>query len=258
MNDVVRYDVADHVATITMNRPERLNAINGAMREGLNEAWLRFRDDNDAWVAILTGAGRAFCAGADLKDGVGSVGTWPGSFWEIPTINSFESGLELFKPTIAAVNGACIGYGLTGALACDFIIAADSAQFSYPEVKIGQPTIVGAIRLPRRVDWADAMELLLTGDRIDAAPAKEMRLVWRVVPDADLETEARQLAARLCTGAPLAARATKEVAQRTRGMPWIEAVRFGETMRRVANQTDDAAEARQASAERRPPRWQGR
>lgn len=233
MNDTVRYEVDDHVATITMNRPERLNAINGAMRDALNETWLRFRDDSDAWVAILTGAGRAFCAGADLKDGAGSTGTFAGTFWEIPTINSFESGLELFKPTIAAINGPCVGYGLTGALACDFVIASDRASFSYPEVKLGTPTIVGAIRLPRRIEWADALELLLTGDTIDAAHAKQIGLVWRVVEHKALLSEAQSLARRLCK-APIAVRATKEVAVRTRSMPWIEAVRFGETMRKVA------------------------
>jgi E-phenylitaconyl-CoA hydratase len=255
MTGTVLYEVADHVATITYNRPERLNAINGEMRTDLNATWEHFRDDNDAWVAIVTGAGRAFCAGADLKDGAGSTGTWPASFWEIPTINSFESGLELFKPTIAAINGPCIGYGLTGALVCDFVIASDRASFAYPEVLIGQPTIVGAIRLPRRVGWADAMELLLTGERIDAAHALAIGLAWRVVEHDTLLDEARALARRLCQGAPLAVRAVKEVATRTRAMPWIDAVRFGETMRKVANQTNDAAEARLAAAEGRPPRW---
>jgi E-phenylitaconyl-CoA hydratase len=255
---VVRYEVVDHVATITMNRPERLNAINGEMRRALNDTWMRFRDDEDAWVGIITGAGRAFCAGADLKDGEGSVGTFAGSFWEIPTVNSFESGLELFKPTIAAVNGPCIGYGLTGALACDFVVAADTSSFAYPEVRIGQPTIVGAIRLPRRIAWADAMELLLTGDRIDAARAKEMGLVWKVVPGDALLDEAHALARRLTQGSPLAQRATKEVALRTATMSWVDAVRFGETMRRVAQTTADAAEARAAAQEGRPPRWTGR
>src|SRR5689334_24268443 len=129
-----------------------MNAINGQMREELNAAWLRFRDDTDAWVAILTGAGRAFCAGADIREG-GSVGTFAGTFWEKPTINSFESGMELFKPTIAAVHGACVGYGLTGVLFCDFVIASTAATFSYPEVSLGMPTIVGAIRLPERLRW---------------------------------------------------------------------------------------------------------
>src|SRR4029079_6316449 len=83
--------------TITYNRPEKLNAINGEMRRDLNDAWERFRADEEAWVAIVTGAGRAFCVGADLHDGAGSAGTWPGSFWEIPTVNSFESGMAVRK-----------------------------------------------------------------------------------------------------------------------------------------------------------------
>jgi E-phenylitaconyl-CoA hydratase len=258
MDTPVDYRQQGHVVTITYNRPERLNAINGTMRDALNAAWERFRSDETAWVAIITGAGRAFCAGADLSDGAGATGTFAGTFWEKPTINSFESGMELFKPVIAAVNGPCIGYGLTAVTFCDFVIASDAATFGYPEVAIGTPTIVGAIRLPRRLNWADAMELLLLGESIDASRALEMGLVWRVVPAAALLDEANALATRLCAVAPLAARATKEVATRTAEMGWVEAVRFGETMRIVANATDDALEGRSARAERRPPEWRGR
>lgn len=258
MAEIVGYEQDDHVVTITYNRPERLNAINGDMRQGLNGAWERFRDDPDAWVAIVTGAGKAFCAGADLKDGAGAVGTWTGTFWEIPTLNSFESGWEIFKPTIAAVNGPCIGYGLTAAAACDFLIAAESATFAYPEVRIGVPTIVGALRLPPKLGWQHAMELLLLGEPIDAARALEIGLAWKVVPDDQLLDEARALADRLCQGAPLAQRAIKEVAWRGRELPWLDAVRFGETMRKVANATDDAKEGLTAAAEKRPPRWTGR
>src|SRR4051794_12723487 len=180
MPQTVLYERDGHVATITYNRPEALNAVNGDLRADLNAAWLRFREDEEAWVAIVTGAGRAFCAGADLRDGAGSVGTWPGSFWEVPTVNSFESGLELWKPTIAAVNGYCLGYGLTAVCACDFVIASERAEFGFPEVRIGVPTIVGAIRLPHRVAMQPALELLLTGDRIDAARAKEIGLALDV------------------------------------------------------------------------------
>jgi E-phenylitaconyl-CoA hydratase len=253
----VTYELEGHVATITLNRPDSLNAIDGEMREELNATWERFRDSSEAWVAILTGAGRAFCAGADLKNPGGAVGSWEGTFWEIPTVNSFESGLELFKPVIAAVNGPCVGYGLTGALACDFVIASDRATFSYPEVKIGTPTIVGAIRLPSRIGWQNAMELLLTGEPIDAARALEVGLAWRVVPHDELASAARDWAERLVAAAPLAQRATKEVAHRSRYMSWTESVRFGETMRKVAGTTADAAEGRQAWGERRKPRWRG-
>ena len=147
VSDTVLYDLDGHVATITYNRPEALNAINGPLRVDLNDAFARFRDDEEAWVAIVTGAGRAFCAGADVKDGAGSVGVFPGTFWEKPTANSFESGWEIFKPVIAAVNGYCLGYGLTLVTWCDFVIASDQAQFGFPEVSIGVPTIVGAIAL---------------------------------------------------------------------------------------------------------------
>jgi E-phenylitaconyl-CoA hydratase len=257
VSDTVLYDKDGHVVTITYHRPERMNAINGQMRDALNAAWLRFRDDVDAWVAILTGAGRAFCAGADIREG-GAAGTFAGTFWEKPTINSLESGLELFKPTIAAINGPCLGYGVTAVSFCDFVIASERATFGFPEVRLGVPTIVGAIRMPQRLNWADAMELLLIGETVNAERAKAMGLVWQVVPHDDLLAEARRLAERLCQSAPLAVRATKEVAVRARTLPWVEAVRFGETMRLVAGSTADAAEGRAAIREKRSPQWQGK
>jgi E-phenylitaconyl-CoA hydratase len=255
---LVTYELKDHIATITLNRPEARNAINGALRQDLNAAWDRFRDEEDAWVGILTANGSVFCAGADLKDGEGSVGIFGGTFWEKPTINSFESGMELFKPTIAAVNGPCIGYGLTGVLFCDFVIASTEAMFAFPEVAIGVPTIVGAIRLPRRVGWANAMELLLTGKPMSAERAREIGLVWKLVKPDDLQAEARAWARTLTAAAPLAQRATKEVAWRTADMGWIESVRFGETMRKVVRATEDVAEGRRAWRENRKPDWQGR
>ena len=256
---LVLYELEDHIATITLNRPEARNAINGELRKDLNAAWERFRDDTDAWVGILTAAGNTFSAGADLKDGAGAVGVFGGTFWEKPTINSFESGMELFKPTIAAVNGPCIGYGLTGVAFCDFVIASDKSHFSYPEVSIGVPTIVGAIRMPERIGWANAMELLLTGQPMSAERAKEVGLVWKIVEHDELMNEAMAWAKTLTKGAPLAQRATKEVAWRTKEMGWIESVRFGETMRKVATAAgaDDVAEGRKAWAEKRSPEWTG-
>ena len=258
MGDTVRYDLSGHVATITYNRPDALNAINGEMRRDLNDAFARFRDEEDAWVGIVTGAGRAFCAGADLRGEGNSAGEFAGTFWEKPTQNSFESGWEIFKPVIAAVNGHCLGYGLTLATWCDFVIASDRAQFGFPEVRIGVPTIVGAIRLPQRLNWQYAMELLLTGERFDAAHAKEIGLAGWVVPHDELMNEARALAERLLQGAPLAQRVIKEMAMRAQQLPMLEAIRFGETMRRVAGATEDAREGLRAAAERRPPEWHGR
>src|SRR5205823_8242131 len=203
------------------------------MRRDLNDAFGRFRDDEDAWVAIVTGAGRAFCAGADVRDGAGSTGVFPGTFWEKPTANSFESGWEIFKPVIAAVNGHCLGYGLTLVTWCDFVIASERAEFGYPEALLGVPAIVGAIRLPQRINWQYAMELLLTGERIDAARAHEIGLAGWVVPHDSLMREAHALADRLVAASPLAQRAMKEMAVRSQHLPTLEAIRFGETMRKL-------------------------
>ena len=233
MSGTVLYELDGHVATITYNRPDVLNAINGEMRRDLNEAFARFRDEEDAHVAIVTGAGRAFCAGADLKGEGNPAGEFPGTFWEKPTANSFESGWEIFKPVIAAVNGYCLGYGLTLVTWCDFVIASDQAEFGMPEAAIGVPTIVGAIRLPQRINWQYAMELLLTGERIDAARAKEIGLAGWVVPHDTLMDEARALATRLTAAAPLAQRAIKEMAVRSQQMSMQDAIRFGETMRKL-------------------------
>lgn len=173
MGPLATYELDGHVATITYNRPDALNAVNAQMRRDLNRAFGRFRDDEEAWVAIVTGAGRAFCVGADVREGAGAAGEFPGTFWEKPTLNSFESGWEIYKPVIAAVNGYCLGYGLTLVTWCDFVMASDQAQFGFPEVRLGVPTIVGAMRLPQRINWQYAMEMLLTGERISAGRAAE-------------------------------------------------------------------------------------
>jgi enoyl-CoA hydratase/carnithine racemase len=258
LTGTVAYEMEGHVAKISYNRPDALNAINGQMRRDLNRCFARFRDDPDAWVAIVTGRGRAFCVGGDIRDPAGSTGEFAGTFWEKPTQNSFESGWEIFKPVIAAVNGYCLGYGLTLVTWCDFVIASERAEFGFPEVRLGVPTIVGAIRMPQRVGWQYAMELLLTGERIDADRAHQIGLAGWVVPHDDLMPAARNLAARLVAAAPLAARATKEVAYRSLHLGPNEAIRFGETMRKVAAATDDATEGMRAAAEGRQPRWKGR
>ena len=143
MDDAVLYEQSGHVVTITYNRPERLNAINGEMREGLNAAWARSgttptRGSPSSRARAVHFAPEQICVTVPAP-----TGTWPGTFWEIPTHNSFESGWEIFKPIIAAVNGPCIGYGLTAVSACDFVIASDRATFAMPEVRLGVPTIVG-------------------------------------------------------------------------------------------------------------------
>lgn len=255
MGDTVLYERNGRIATITYNRPEALNAINAELRDDLNAAWARFRDDEEAWVAIVTGAGRAFSVGHDTR----AAAAQPrGTFWEVPSFQSLEGGMEIWKPVIAAVNGYALGFGLTLVSSCDFVIASERAEFGFPEVRLGIPTIQGAVRMPGRIGWQNAMELLLIGERVNAERAKEMGLAWKVVPHEQLMDEAHALANRLLQSAPLAVRATKEVAWRGQQMGFAEAIRFGETMRRVGRDTEDARAGLAAARERQQAEWQGR
>jgi len=257
MVKTVLYERVGHVATITYNRPEVRNAINGELRQELNAAFVAFRDDDEAWVAIVTGAGQCFCAGADLKQG-GAGDAEDHSFWEIPGLTSLENGLEIWKPIIAAVNGPAVGFGCTLVSACDFVIASEKANFSFPEVRIGIPTIQGSVRLPAKVGWQNACELLLLGEPVNAHRAKEIGLVFAVVPHDQLMAAAHDLAGRLCKSAPLAVRAVKEVMRRGQEMSFPDAIRFGESIRRLANLQPDAKEGLRAAREQRLPVWTGR
>jgi E-phenylitaconyl-CoA hydratase len=255
----VLYEVNDRIALITLNRPERLNAMSGDMSVALRDAWRRFRDDKDAWVAIITGTGeRSFCAGADVKDLNARSGQATAPFVSLDMDPSLESGFDVFKPIIAAVNGYCLGIGLTVALAADFRIAAQHAQFGFPEVAIGVPTIIAAIRTPWVVGQQVALEMLLTGDRFDTDYAYRTGLVNKVVPKERLLDEARALAERLCRNGPLAMKVTKEVLVRGQRMPLSEAWRLGEALRAHARQTEDAREGPRAFVEKRKADFVGR
>ncbi len=163
----------------------------------------------------------------------------------------------MWKPTIAAVNGYCLGEGLTLILSCDFRLASERATFGFPEVNLGIPTIVGAVRAPRVVGLGNALELLLIGDRVDASRAYQMGLLNRVVPHEALASEAEALAQRLCRNGPLAVRCTKEVAYRSLNLPFADAVRMGEGLRRLALQSEDAREGPRAFREKRDPQFRG-
>ena len=253
----VETDLANGVLTVTLADEANRNALSTALVGELVAALDEADADPDVRVVVLTNRGRVFCAGADLKDRGGSVGEFPGTFWEMPTVNSFESGLEVFKPTIAAVNGHCIGYGLTAVVACDFVIAADHATFSWPEVTIGIPTIVGAIRLPRKVAWADAMELLLTGEPIDAERAKEIGLAWKVVPGDQLMEEAMSYAIELANGAAAAIRWTKMSINRVIWQNLNLVLEMSLAAEGLSFHTKDHVEAANAFMEKRPPKFTG-
>jgi E-phenylitaconyl-CoA hydratase len=255
----IDFTLDDHVATITINRPERMNAMDTEHYDALSAAWIRVRDDPDVRVAIVTGAGeKSFSAGADLKSFVGAQP--PLSELLLTQKNQIlNRGLEVWKPVIAAVNGYCLGGGMTLLLATDLRIAAEHATFSVAEVKRGVfPANGGTQRIAQQLPHAIAMELLLLGDSVDAQTALRWGIVNRVVKAADLMTTARDFAARLARNAPLAVQAAKELAVRSRDMDLATGLRMEQVMLRVLQQSEDVREGTTAFSEKRAPSFQGR
>jgi enoyl-CoA hydratase/carnithine racemase len=252
----VRCEAAAGVATITLDRPARRNAIDAAATAALSSAVERFEADAGAFVAILTGSGdRAFCAGMDLQAFAAGEG---------PAILEGPGGFAGFthcartKPVIAAVNGAALGGGFEVVLACDLVVAAENAVFGSPEVKRGLFAVSGgALRLPLMIPRVRALELLLTGDSIDAATALALGLVNRVVPSDRLLEEARVLARRISANAPLSIQATLAVARAATGPSEAHWSACDSEWYRIAR-SEDAREGPAAFAEKRPPRWRGR
>ena len=255
----IELGVDQGIATIVINRPERLNALDGAAYAELSDAWTRVRDDADIRVAVITGAGdKAFCVGADLK----SFLTAPSDLsthWLTQQGQLLNRGLEVWKPVIAAVNGYCLGGGTTLLLATDMRVAAEHATFGLSEVKRGILAGNGGTqRLLANLPYAIAMEMLLTGEAIDAASAARWGLVNRVVPAAELMDTALALARSVAANAPLAVQASKELAVRSRDMDLATGLRLEQSLNRLLQFTDDATEGPKAFAERRPARFGGR
>lgn len=251
--------VADHVATITINRPERMNAMDAAHYDALSAAWVRVRDDPDVRVAIVTGAGaKSFTAGADLKSFVGA----PPPLSDLLLTQKgqlLNRGLEVWKPVIAAVNGYCLGGGMTLLLATDLRIAAEHATFAVPEVKRGVfPANGGTQRIARELPHAIAMELLLLGDTLDAQAALRWGLVNRVVKAEELLPAAMDFAQRIARNAPLAVQAAKELAVRSRDVDLATGLRLEQFLLRVLQGSDDVREGTAAFAEKRAPAFTGR
>src|SRR3712207_693181 len=211
------YEVRDGIAWITLNRPAALNAINLAMRHGLEQAWADFAADPAARVAVLSGAGgRAFSAGADLKERTISDQGPADVRWA-----HGRSDRTLRKLIIAAIDGYCFGGGFELALNCDIRIATPRAQLGLPEIRRGFfPGGGGPMRLARMIPLTNAMEMLLTGDPIDAQTALRLGIISRVVQADQLHAAAADLAGRIIRNAPLAIEAVKELALRALDMPW--------------------------------------
>ncbi len=252
----------DRILTVTMNRPEALNALDPETRVGLREIFDDFREDDDLWAAILTGAGdKAFCAGADIKKTIAPL--LDESAWV--KRKTFLSGRDVFhalenqtKPIIAAVNGYALGGGLELALCCDIRIASETASLGLPEVSIGiMPGAGGTQRLSRVVGMARALDLVLTGERIDAREALAIGLVTRVAPPGELMKTAREVAETICRKAPLGVRFAKEAVRRGAEMNLADGLAFENTLFTLLRGTRDAKEGISAFAEKRTPEFRG-
>ncbi len=260
----IDYEKRGHIAVITLNRPEAMNALDLEMSHRLAEVWREVRDDPQVWAAIITGAGdRAFCAGADLK----KLGEYYQSMTPLqrrqraeqePGLGGITRNLWVSKPIIAAVNGHCLAGGLELALACDLRVAAEHATFGLTEVRWGIiPGAGGTQRLPRLIPVGVALEMILTAQPISARRAYEVGLVNRVVPLAELMPAALELAEAICANAPLAVRTAKEAVWRGLDLSLEEGLRLEALLGEPLRQTEDVQEGLRAFREKRKPEFKG-
>jgi 2-(1,2-epoxy-1,2-dihydrophenyl)acetyl-CoA isomerase len=259
VTDGLRVEVDGPVATLTLDRPEALNALTVPVKVALREALESIAVDRDVRAVILTGAGRAFCAGQDLAErdepDAAPLAVEVRERYN-PIIRALRS---MGQPVIAAVNGVAAGAGASLAFACDLRIASEEARFVLAFGRIGLVPDSGATWfLPRLVGPAKAAELALIGDPVDAAEALRLGLVSRVVPSDQLMDEARALAERLAAGAPLALALTKGALQRSMTIDLDEALEGEAKLQGIAGASADHAEGLAAFREKRPPRFSGR
>jgi enoyl-CoA hydratase/carnithine racemase len=246
----VDYRKEDRIAVITLNREEALNAIDPAILQGLSEALVVFMHDDSSYAGIITGAGKAFSVGADVGAMLTQMKAQAGMHQAGPP--TIMKGLKLWKPLIAAINGAALGGGLELALACDIRIAAENAMFAFPEVTLGLvPGWGGTQRIAHAVPLAIASELLLMGRPINAARALQTGLVNKVVPSAELMATAMSYARNICNNAPLAVRAAKQSLVQGLGLPLESGIDIEKTYNDYLASTADFEEGVRAHLEKR-------
>jgi enoyl-CoA hydratase/carnithine racemase len=250
------FEHQDGTAKITLNRPEVMNALDPATYAEITEAFAEIDRNPDIRVGIVTGAGdRAFTAGADLK--LMHTGPPDEADWSPARQDRWDFGASPAKPLIAAINGYALAGGLELALVCDIRIASPNAVFGTPEVKWNLLHGYGSYRLPRIISLSHAMEMLLTGEFIDAAEAQRIGLVSRIVPAAELQSEAARIAARIAGNGPMAVRMTKELVQHGLATSPAEYFRLMHEYYSRVDATADQAEGLTAFAQKRPPRYSG-
>jgi len=253
-----RYEVDGPLLVLTIARPEVLNAFTPAAHREFSDAFNRYAADRDLRVAIITGSGdRAFCVGTDLKE---LARTGDDSKPETG-FAGITHRFDLWKPVIAAVNGLCLGGGMEIIAACDIAIAAEHAEFGLPEPRVGLAALGGGLlqRLPRQIASKDAMWMILTGERISAERATQLRIVNEVVAGRDLPGRARTVAAMILAGAPLAIQASKQVALQSMAFADLAtAMQADYSLVHKMLASDDAREGPRAFSEKRNPTWTGR
>lgn len=255
MTGLVQYERRGPVAILTLNRPEARNAINSAMTDALRDALNRFEKDSEIRVGILTGAGKTFCAGMDLKAFLGGEGD---------AILSGEGRFAGFvdaersKPIIAAVEGPALAGGFELALACDFIVASETATFGLPEVGVGIFACAGGtFRLARRIPPAKALELCLTAARISAEEARDLGLLNYLAPPGVALAAAEDLARKIAANAPLAVAASLEIGRRAEAQSEAELWQLTDRLWQRVSHSEDAVEGPRSFAEKRKPAWKG-
>jgi E-phenylitaconyl-CoA hydratase len=265
----IHYSKSAHVAIVTLDRPEALNALNLDSLKALRVALATARDDDDVRAIVLTGSGnKSFCVGADLKNTLPPETGFASSFVR-PIERAAAEGiyvrmmdltsLRLFKPMIAAINGYCLGGGLELALQCDLRIASDKAVFGLPEPVVASiPAVCGIQALQKAVPSAIAMKMLYTGSRIDAAYAERVGLVSDVVAPAALMDKALQIAGAIAANGPLAVQMIKKIVETSSNVPLAQAIEFTELAWGAMRDSEDRVEGRKAFAEKRSPRFKGR
>jgi len=256
MPEFCTVEKADHVLTVTMNRPDRLNALHSLANAELGAVFDEYAQDPDLWVAIITGAGRGFSAGNDLRhqaEGGEQVPTPMG-------FGGLTSRFDLTKPVIAAVNGVAMGGGFEIALACDLIIAADTAKFALPEPKVGLAALAGGLnRLPRQIGPKRALGMILTGRHVPAEEGMALGFVNEVVPGEELMQTANRWAASICECAPLSIRASKDVVYRSLDFASLEESMTAKYQSvKAMIKSEDFVEGPRAFAEKRAPNWRGK
>ena len=248
----LEYEKKDHIAYITLNRPERLNAISRDLAAALEEALAEYDTDPDLWACIVTGAGeKSFSVGADLKD---EKHHFDPEKWEAAFVRNLFS---VKKPIIAAINGYCLGAGFTVALACDIRIASKNAKLGTPDQKLNTVDCAASILLSHLIPSSTAMEILFTGDPIDAQEAHRVGLVSRIVSPEKLMAEAEKIANKICENGPMALKVCKELDRRARSLTIDESVELFEAMAYKVLRSEDTKEGVTAFLEKRKPVWKG-